>query len=110
MTPTEFAKRRARIDTSDKSQRWKNRAMAALVREAKAIAVANARHIIGWQMIGGQVVCMKHRYKNRETAEHYLSMIRATVWVSESQPQRSYHCTLCNGWHLTSKANIHSQE
>lgn len=102
MTPAEFSRRRGRIEHDHtKPQQWKQRALRRLVIEARAVVVVCSGRMQGWQMANGKMVCVKQRYKNEETAQQYLSMIRA-CGTHDAKPNRAYHCPYCAGWHLTS--------
>ena len=50
------------------------------------------------------VRCSKVSYPSRARAERALGNIRRLGAKREHKPQRSYVCSLCGLWHLTSQA------
>lgn len=103
MNAGEFAKRRARIENEHSRRKgYAGKAMASLVKEARATLVVVEGRLVAWKLPNGQTVCKKRRYRTEPEAmlvlEGVVQMPR-TVKV----PVRFYHCPRCDGWHLTSQ-------
>lgn len=45
----------------------------------------------------------KRRFRDHDQATAALRTIRTYGEQREKNPQRAYHCPVCNGWHLTSR-------
>lgn len=100
MKAAEFARRRSSIEhDATHGNAWRKRAMARLASEAGAIGVLFGRQVVGWKLPGGEIVCIKQRYKNEERAEAYLRMIAATSGQGV-KPIRAYACAYCHGLSL----------
>lgn len=107
MTAAEFLRKRAIIEHASGATRkhaWRVKALAKLVREARAVVVVSAHRVIGYQLPNGQVACLKHRFKNDIDANDSLAQIQAELDGRDMKPQRAYPCPHCHGWHLTSRA------
>ncbi len=48
-----------------------------------------------------RLVCRKRRYPSQTHAE---GMLRVCIEAGRAE-KRSYRCTMCGGWHLTSSVN-----
>jgi hypothetical protein len=107
MNAGEFAKRRAIIEREHaRSRTYRRKAMAALLREAKAQTVTIDGKVVGWLLPSGQTVCRKRRYRSLEDAELALVAVQGcpkTIRI----PTRTHACPHCKGWHLTSQNALH---
>lgn len=103
MRPAEFSRKRALIDQRLKYARQRTRAMARLVHEANASLIVVNGKVAGYRLPGGEVVCMKRRYKSKPQAELELQLMHACNNDQHRVPVRAYPCDLCKGWHLTSQ-------
>jgi hypothetical protein len=107
MNATEFARRRGRIEHQEhKPQAWRTKAMAALIRQAKAVPLQHETKLQGYQLPNGQVVCVKQRYRTEERADQQLAQIERLQGNTAKKPHRAYLCQRCCGWHLTSQIKI----
>lgn len=48
--------------------------------------------------------CLKNKYINKTLANAEMRRIQEVI-LHEHRPVRSYYCTNCSHWHLTSKTN-----
>lgn len=103
MNAGEFAKRRALIDRErGRGKQYAARALNALIREAKAVAVFASGRLVAWRLPNGQIVCRKRRYAEQLGAELALSIL-VRHSSAKKVPCRVYMCDYCRGWHLTSQ-------
>lgn len=104
MSPREFERRRARIESAPKrGSSWRKRALQKIVRESGAEVVIAARKVIAYKMASGEFVCKKQRFKTEPDAIAVLGMIANEHQPRLNQPIRAYPCYCCKGWHLTSE-------
>lgn len=108
MTPGEFARRRARIESERglpnrvMGKGFRRKALRALVRRAGAIRVMPNGRDIGYRMPTGGVACAKQRFRLALAAESELCRIEHHA-SHEHIPVRAYVCDWCDGLHLTSR-------
>lgn len=106
MNAGEFIKRRTKIEGErGRAAGWQRRAFDRLVREARAepvFAVA-AKRVVAFRLGGGEIVCVKQRFKTEPAAAQSLQMIHEERQPREHVPVRAYHCDHCKGWHITSR-------
>lgn len=48
--------------------------------------------------------CLKNKYINKTLANAEMKRIQEAI-IHDHKPVRSYYCTNCSHWHLTSKTN-----
>lgn len=104
MNAGEFAKRRARIEQEAWRRRggYLSKAMAALIREARAaLVIVDGKHV-AWKLPNGQAVCRKQRFPSELDATTALSSVQRCPRTGKI-PHRVYQCPWCDGWHLTSQ-------
>jgi hypothetical protein len=104
MNADEFLRKRARIasEHSTSSRRYKSE-MERLVRDADAALVVMNRKIIGYRLKTGEIVCVKERYRDEADARAALADIARSNLEGARIPVRSYYCTRCKGFHVTSQ-------
>lgn len=103
MNAGEFAKRRARIEGAhDRRKGYMGKAMAALIREARATLVMVEGRLVAWKLPNGQTVCKKRRYRTEPEAMLVLEGVIQCPRTAKV-PARFYLCPWCEGWHLTSQ-------
>jgi hypothetical protein len=104
MNAAAFIRRRSIIEhVGEKKHSWRMKALAALIRQAKAQPVLVDRRMIGHRLPCGDIVCAKVRYKNGPVAQDAMLQIQLTSGTHD-KPVRIYACPYCQGWHLTSRA------
>lgn len=104
MHASEFAKKRARIERRAGNRvAFIRKAMQHLIRKADALGMFSRGQLVGWIMVDGSVVCLKHRYRNELAAAVDLDRITRLATKRDHIPVRAYFCSRCRGWHLTSK-------
>jgi len=103
MRAAEFARKRAQIIQRLKYEKQRKRALTRLVHEANASLVVAGGKVAGYQLPGGEIVCIKRRYKTKPQAELELQLMHACNNDKHRVPVRAYPCEYCKGWHLTSQ-------
>ncbi|AWM87352.1 hypothetical protein [Microvirga sp. 17 mud 1-3] len=104
MNARDFARQRAIIERRFSAKPSKrSAAMRRLVRDSGAAVMVSGTKAMGWRLPDGSVVCVKHRFRDRDRAETELQIIAAKNWNHHRVPTRVYACRFCNGWHLTSQ-------
>lgn len=103
MNAHQFAKERARIEYGrDIPERKRNKALAHLVNEARAVLVVVDRKIVAYRLPNGESVCVKRRYSVE--AKALADLARMENIGDQRVPKRAYACAYCLGFHLTSQA------
>lgn len=103
MNGAQFARARALVERKPMTARRRRRALAHLVREARAAVVIVGGKEVGFRTPDGFVVCVKRRHATMEAAQAELDDIhRFPTSRGAHVPVRAYHCPACKGWHLTS--------
>ncbi|HDR9259591.1 TPA: hypothetical protein QDB21_005613 [Burkholderia vietnamiensis] len=106
MNSAQFSRQRDRIAREAKSRKgYGTTAMRKLVRQARAVTVVWGKHIIGWRMPDGAMVCKKRRYATQQAAAFDMLGMQAEHG-KRGMPRRAYQCEFCGGWHLTSRISI----
>jgi hypothetical protein len=109
MTPGEFARRRARIESEYGlpnrivGKGFRRKALRALVKRAGAIRIVPNGREVGYRMREGGVACAKQRFRVAHAAESELFRIGRHASHAHI-PVRVYVCDWCGGIHLTSRA------
>lgn len=104
MNAAEFARQRQAIDQRCHGHKQRTRAMAHLIRSARAVLVVRQHRVVGYRMTTGEIVCVKARYRDEAKAMAAMERIQANNWAEQRVPVRAYACQHCGGWHLTSQA------
>jgi hypothetical protein len=106
MNAAEFARQRARLTREHHGRGKKyNRALAHLIRDARAALVVMDHKVVGYRLPTGEMVCVKERYRSEEQAQVAMARIQASIEAGKRAPVRAYQCQHCRGgWHLTSQA------
>jgi hypothetical protein len=100
----QFATRRARLVREHHGHGRKyQRALAHLIRDARAILVVMNRKVIGYRLLTGEIVCIKERYRSEDAANDAMVRIQANIEAGRRAPVRVYACPHCHGFHLTSQ-------
>lgn len=109
MNATQFARQRALIEREHHGcGRKYKRALAHLVRDARAALVVHSRKIVGYRLPNGEMVCIKQRYRDEATAHAEMTRIQDANINGGRVPQRVYYCANCGGFHLTSQRSFHA--
>lgn len=104
MNAAEFIKQRVRIHQQPgRGPQWRARALAQLVKQARAVPVYAGGKVVSYTLPNGQVVCTKQRFRDQAGAESYLDGLTLFEGTRAKHPQRVYRCPNCSGWHLTSQ-------
>ena len=103
MNAAKFARMRAQIQRRSHGHRQRTRALAHLVRDARAALVVIDRKVVGYRLPNGEMVCIKHRYRTEQQAIADMYRIQAGNINGGRVPQRAYYCVHCSGFHLTSQ-------
>lgn len=104
MHASEFSRKRARLQRrAGNRAAFLRKGMTHLVREAGAREIVVRGQVVGWRMTGGEVVCIKVRFRDLLAAQLEIQRI-AKHSVGWKVPVRAYQCQYCGGWHLTSQA------
>lgn len=105
MNASEFARQRARLTREYHGRGRKyNRALAHLVRDARAALVVMDRKVVGYRLPTGEMVCVKHRYRSEDEATRAMQRIQEEAPEGQRVPLRVYPCPHCRGFHTTSQA------
>lgn len=106
MNAAQFSRARDRIEHEGRTRRgFEQKALRKLVREARAVTVIWGRHVRGWRLPDGVMVCRKRRYATSDQAVNDMLSIQAQNG-KRGVPRRAYECEFCGGFHLTSKISI----
>ena len=104
MNAATFSRQRARIAREHHGHGRKyNRALAHLIRDARAALVVMHHKVIGYRLTTGEIVCIKERYRNEDQATAAMERIRESIEAGRRAPVRVYPCQHCRGFHLTSQ-------
>jgi hypothetical protein len=103
MNAGRFATQRDRIASEQgRSNAWRKRAMASLVRRSGAQTnQAVGGKLISWSLPGGRTVCVKKRYAREDQATAAIAEMHREH-DGRRKPIRAYPCFHCLGWHVTS--------
>jgi hypothetical protein len=111
MNVGKFTAQRERIAwMPGRSNAWRKRALAMLVRRSGATERhADGGKLVSWQLPSGRIVCVKKRYSTEfKAAEAMGEMHREHD--NRRKPIRAYACYHCLGWHLTSQTVTRREE
>jgi hypothetical protein len=104
MNAAEFSRRRTRLEREHHGRGKKYRkALAHLITDAGAALVVIERKVVGYRLPNGEIVCIKHRYRNEAEAQADIIRIQADNITGARAPQRAYYCPHCRGFHTTSQ-------
>lgn len=108
MNGRDFARQRALIEWRARSDAYRRKAMAHLVRQAGAVAIFVSGKLVGYRLPDGFMVCEKRRYRTEEAAQVELANVQLFARLNGAKriPIRAYRCPYCNGWHVTSQPRI----
>lgn len=105
MNAAQFARHRARLEREHHGRGKKFRkGLAHLIRDARAALVVMERKVVGYRLPNGEMVCIKHRYRDEAEAAADVARIQAANVMGERAPQRVYWCMHCRGFHTTSQS------
>lgn len=106
MSKGNFRRKMANIASSDRGHGWKKRAKRHLLDDLDVEVVTRSSKVVGIKLGSGRVLCTKTRFKTEELALKRLSEILADTHGENTKPCRTYQCTHCGQWHLTSWPHI----
>lgn len=103
MNARDFMRKRGRIESATHLRNHqRTKALAHLVREARALLVVADSRVVGYLLPTGETVCVKRRFRDQDQADAQLRQIERADTRAKC-PVRAYPCGRCNGWHLTSQ-------
>jgi hypothetical protein len=104
MNAETFMRKRARIASEHPpSTKYYKKALDGLTRDADAALLVIDRKIVGWRLKTGEIVCTKERFRDEADARAALAAIHRSSFEGARVPIRSYYCSRCKGFHLTSQ-------
>jgi hypothetical protein len=104
MNAAQFAARRARLAREHHGHGRKyKRALAHLLRDARAVLLVLNRKVVGYRLLTGEIVCVKERYRSADDATVAMTRIQDAIEAGKRAPVRVYACQHCHGFHLTSQ-------